>query len=222
MDLSIITDNWPYDEEEEANNVRKVAGIDGRMKSQVGIPGGVIQWELDGRPDGSTPYGCASVLEYCERSGIEPYPAQESAFEALAEDRHEPRATRLAALESLAELGAAGARVLPSLQIPEREKRLSAARESALRTARANALYDKACDEYHAGRPERALALLDAIEDPVSGGRDVHRLGRILHEALAEREAEGGRPRSRPSSGPAVLRETPAPCNRSTAKGEGP
>ncbi|MCD6417128.1 MAG: UvrB/UvrC motif-containing protein [Planctomycetes bacterium] len=66
MDLALLTDGWPYDEHEDAANVRKVNGVDGYMKIQVRIRNGIIQWEAKGRPDGAEPYGCASVLEHCE------------------------------------------------------------------------------------------------------------------------------------------------------------
>lgn len=68
MDLSIITDGWPFDEENDAENVRKVTGVDGTAKIQVRIPNGVVQWESEGRPDGRRPFGCASVLTHCEKS----------------------------------------------------------------------------------------------------------------------------------------------------------
>jgi tetratricopeptide (TPR) repeat protein len=64
MDLSIITDNWAHDEDNEAANVRKVMGVDGRMKVQVRIRNGLIQWEAEGRPDGKRPYGQDTVLDY--------------------------------------------------------------------------------------------------------------------------------------------------------------
>jgi hypothetical protein len=65
MDLSPITHGWSYHEHDEALNVRKVQGLDGSPKVQVRIENGVLQWELNGRPDGRTPYGCRSVLDYC-------------------------------------------------------------------------------------------------------------------------------------------------------------
>lgn len=65
MDLAIVLDGWSFDEEEEANNIRKIVGVDGRLKLQIRLRDGVIQWELEGRPDGKAPYGCESVLEYC-------------------------------------------------------------------------------------------------------------------------------------------------------------
>ena len=64
MDLSIITGDWPYDEDEEANNVRKVVGVDGSMKVQLRVRGGLIQWEAEGRPDGRKPHGFPSVLDH--------------------------------------------------------------------------------------------------------------------------------------------------------------
>jgi len=66
MDLSIILEDWPYDEEHEANNIRKVVGIDGRLKVQVRLRHGVIQWEAEGRPDGVRPYGFETTVDYCE------------------------------------------------------------------------------------------------------------------------------------------------------------
>jgi len=64
MDLAIITDDWPYDENEEANNIRKIVGLDGMMKIQVRLRNGAIQWALEGRPDGSKPHGRKTVLEH--------------------------------------------------------------------------------------------------------------------------------------------------------------
>ena len=65
MDLSIIIRDWPYDDRHEGNNVRKLVGVDGRMKVQVRILDGVIQWDVDGRPDGRRLHGCDSMLAYC-------------------------------------------------------------------------------------------------------------------------------------------------------------
>jgi len=66
MDISIVLNDWPYDEEHRANNIRKVAGIDGKLKLQVRLRNGIIQWDADGRPDGQHPYGFSTVLHYCE------------------------------------------------------------------------------------------------------------------------------------------------------------
>ncbi len=81
MDLSIIIDGWAYDDEEEGQNVRKIVGVDGRTKIQLRIRSGLLQWELDGRPDGQKPFGRASMLEYCRdyvtRSSREPQSKRE-------------------------------------------------------------------------------------------------------------------------------------------------
>jgi hypothetical protein len=65
MDLSVILDEWPYDEEDESRNVRKVVGVDGNAKIQVRIRSGLLQWEVEGRPDGRKPFGRATMLDYC-------------------------------------------------------------------------------------------------------------------------------------------------------------
>ncbi|MHC4480778.1 MAG: UvrB/UvrC motif-containing protein [Planctomycetota bacterium] len=65
MDLSIVIGDWPYDEEEDGNNVRKIVGVDGKQKIQLRVRSGLIQWEVDGRPDGGKPHGFPSVLDYC-------------------------------------------------------------------------------------------------------------------------------------------------------------
>ncbi len=65
MDLSVITAGWPYDEHEDARNVRKVVGVDGEVKIQVRVRSGVVQWEADGRPDGDRPHGSKTVLAHC-------------------------------------------------------------------------------------------------------------------------------------------------------------
>ena len=66
MDLSIVLNDWPYDREHKASNIRKVAGIDGRLKLQVRLPNGIMQWDADGRPDGTRPYGFNTVADYCQ------------------------------------------------------------------------------------------------------------------------------------------------------------
>jgi len=65
MDLSIILKDWPFDENDNCNNVRKIVGADGRRKLQLRLRNGLIQWEVEGRPDGIRPHGFPSVLDYC-------------------------------------------------------------------------------------------------------------------------------------------------------------
>ncbi|KPJ63271.1 MAG: hypothetical protein AMS15_00935 [Planctomycetes bacterium DG_23] len=65
-DLNYILGGWDYDPVDETNNVRKIIGMDGREKIQVRAPFGLLQMEVDGRPDGRRPYGRKSLLEYVE------------------------------------------------------------------------------------------------------------------------------------------------------------
>jgi hypothetical protein len=61
-DISHILDNWKYNEHDI--NVRLIHGVDGRQKLQMRIDLGVLQMELDGRPDGKRPRGHDSYLDY--------------------------------------------------------------------------------------------------------------------------------------------------------------
>ncbi len=56
-DLRTLLDSWPYDEH---SNVRRIVAGDGREKIQVRVQEGpfqgILQMELDGRPDGARPH----------------------------------------------------------------------------------------------------------------------------------------------------------------------
>src|SRR5438128_5956877 len=62
LDLNTILKDWPH--ENRAIKVRKVLGLDGRQKLQLRIDLGVLQMEVTGRPDGTRPHGCESLLSY--------------------------------------------------------------------------------------------------------------------------------------------------------------
>jgi len=64
-DLSRILQDWQYDP--EAVMVRIIKGDDGKDKIQLRIDLGLLQMELDGRPDGMRPNGCESWLDYYEQ-----------------------------------------------------------------------------------------------------------------------------------------------------------
>jgi hypothetical protein len=53
-----------------AIKVRKVKGLDGREKLQLRIDLGLLQMEMDGRPDGQRPHNCESYLVYHQRRAI--------------------------------------------------------------------------------------------------------------------------------------------------------
>ncbi|NUP98492.1 MAG: UvrB/UvrC motif-containing protein [Armatimonadetes bacterium] len=53
---------WPYDP--NGLCLRLVEGQDGRSKLQIRLDLGLLQIELEGRPDGQRPHGYASLLDY--------------------------------------------------------------------------------------------------------------------------------------------------------------
>jgi len=62
LDIALILNNWDYNSNEVT--VRKITGIDGRPKIQMRLDLGILQMELEGRPDGTRPHGRESLLEY--------------------------------------------------------------------------------------------------------------------------------------------------------------
>ena len=61
-DIRSVLDDWPYDPGHIT--VRKIIGDDGEVKVQMRLDLGVLQFELDGRPDAKRPYGFESLLHY--------------------------------------------------------------------------------------------------------------------------------------------------------------
>ena len=76
QDIAGILDGWEF--EPDAIQVRIITGDDGAEKIQMRIDLGLIQMELDGRPDGERPEGFESLLD---------------SYEAKARRRPSPRAT---------------------------------------------------------------------------------------------------------------------------------
>ncbi len=64
VDLTQLLQDWPF--EPGKINVRIVLGEDGEQKIQVRLDLGILQMNIDGRPDGQTPNGFDSLLEYYE------------------------------------------------------------------------------------------------------------------------------------------------------------
>src|SRR5688572_12649203 len=62
LDLNDLLRDWPH--EPGQLKVRKILGTDGKEKIQLRIDLGVIQMETSGRPDGTEPHDCESLLEY--------------------------------------------------------------------------------------------------------------------------------------------------------------
>lgn len=82
QDISGILQNWEFDPQA---NVRKIWGDDGAQKVQVRVDQsafqGVLQMNLDGRPDGKRPYGCEFALDY-HRGALEKYRATRTGDDA--------------------------------------------------------------------------------------------------------------------------------------------
>ena len=76
-DVIKFVEGWDYVPNELS--VRKIKGLDGRMKIQLRLDLGLLQMEMDGRPDGTRPYGTESVLahyqaqleQHLEEGGLE-------------------------------------------------------------------------------------------------------------------------------------------------------
>src|SRR3954462_14039179 len=64
-DISHILKGWEY--EAGTINVRRITGNDGQPKLQMRLDLGLLQMEMDGRPDGIRPHGCESLLDYFEK-----------------------------------------------------------------------------------------------------------------------------------------------------------
>jgi len=64
-DIGPILNGWPHDPGEIS--VRKVRGLDGRPKIQLRLDLGLLQMETRGRPDGTRPHDCESLLEHLEK-----------------------------------------------------------------------------------------------------------------------------------------------------------
>ena len=64
-DITPVLKGWDY--ESGTINVRKINGLDGAPKLQMRLDLGLLQMEMNGRPDGVKPHGCESLLEYHEQ-----------------------------------------------------------------------------------------------------------------------------------------------------------
>ena len=62
QDLNDLLRDWPH--EPGQIKARKIIGVDGKDKVQLRIDLGLIQMEINGRPDGKKPHGCESLLVY--------------------------------------------------------------------------------------------------------------------------------------------------------------
>lgn len=61
-DINRLLRDWSFDSSKV--NVRRIIGDDGKEKIQLRLDLGILQMEIDGRPDGKRPFGNESLLEY--------------------------------------------------------------------------------------------------------------------------------------------------------------
>ncbi len=64
-DIQKIIEHWPH--ESGQINVRKIRGGNNRLKIQMRVDLGVLQMEMEGRPDGLRPHNCESYLDYYQK-----------------------------------------------------------------------------------------------------------------------------------------------------------
>ncbi len=86
LDISGILRDWPY--EPGQVTVRRIRGRDGRERIQLRLDLGVLQMEVDGRPDGHRPHGFKSLLRYYERRR-DKYVADRGSDEGFTLDAHD-------------------------------------------------------------------------------------------------------------------------------------
>ena len=63
-DMDEAIQGWPYEPEPGEIIAREVRARDGRTVLQIRVELGVLQLEVDGRPDGARPHGFATYLDY--------------------------------------------------------------------------------------------------------------------------------------------------------------
>jgi len=95
-DISTILRDWPP--EPGKINARIVTGEDGRPKLQLRIELGLLQMEMDGRPDDTRPHGFATLLEY-QRDRLQRYQHTGGMREAFVLSPDECRALREEAVQ---------------------------------------------------------------------------------------------------------------------------
>ena len=61
-DIDPLLEQWPHKPGEVT--VRRITGRDGRPKIQMRLDLGLLQMEIEHRPDGRRPHGCKSLLAY--------------------------------------------------------------------------------------------------------------------------------------------------------------
>ena len=71
-DIDEALQGWPYEPEPNEFVAREVRARDGRTVLQIRIELGVLQLEVEGRPDGVRPHGFATYLDYLRHRALPP------------------------------------------------------------------------------------------------------------------------------------------------------
>lgn len=95
-DISEILRDWPL--QPGRINARIITGIDGRRKLQIRVDLGLMQMELEGRPDGVRPEGFDTLLDY-QRERLRRYQESGGAAENFVLSSDECRALREEAVQ---------------------------------------------------------------------------------------------------------------------------
>jgi len=96
VDISHILKSWDYKPDEM--NVRRIIGDDGKEKVQMRLDLGLLQMEVDGRPDGKRPHGFESLLDYYQ-DGLKRYVAQHGTDEGFRLTAEEANRLRMESLQ---------------------------------------------------------------------------------------------------------------------------
>ncbi len=96
IDLTTLLRSWPY--EPGRICARRIAGDDDRPKLQVRLDLGVLQMEMQGRPDGLRPEGFESLLAF-QQDRLERYTKQTGDPEGFVLGADEARALREEAVQ---------------------------------------------------------------------------------------------------------------------------
>jgi hypothetical protein len=95
-DLTHLLNSWPL--EPGRVNARRIVGLDGRAKLQIRIDLGVLQMEIEGRPDGARPHGAESVLAW-QQQRLARYAAEAGGSTGFVLSQDECRAIREEAVQ---------------------------------------------------------------------------------------------------------------------------
>ena len=67
-DLESLMHHWPF--EPGSIQARMIHGDDGCPKIQLRLDLGILQMEIEGRPDGKSPFGCRSFLDHYQKLAV--------------------------------------------------------------------------------------------------------------------------------------------------------